>query len=45
MNEVILTAELNRDRTMELRTDGCRRCLRTRPRWLATEFRRLRPRA
>jgi hypothetical protein len=42
MNEAILMAELNRDRTIELRHDGCRRCARTRTRWLTSEFRRLR---
>lgn len=42
MNEMILTADLNRDRTSELRADGCRRCVRTRSRWLTSEYRRYR---
>ncbi len=42
MNEAILIAELNRDRNIELRHDGCRRCARTRTRWNTSEFGRLR---
>ncbi|CAN5790010.1 hypothetical protein BH23CHL2_BH23CHL2_25860 [soil metagenome] len=39
MNDLILMGELNRDRIGELRSAGCRRCARTRTRWLTTEFR------
>lgn len=42
MNDMMLTADLNRQRTSELRADGCRRCARTRTRWLTSEFRRYR---
>jgi len=42
MNDMMLTADLNRDRTSELRAEGCRRCVRTRSRWLTSEFRRYR---
>lgn len=42
MNETILIADLNRARNIELRFDGCRRCARTRNRWITSEFRRFR---
>ena len=42
MNDTILMAELNRDRNIELRSEGCRRCARTRARWLTSEYRLLR---
>lgn len=42
MNDTILMAELNRDRNIELRSEGCRRCARTRTRWITSEFRRIR---
>jgi hypothetical protein len=42
MNDTLLLDALNQDRTRELRAAGCRRCARTRTRWIATEFRRAR---
>ena len=42
MNDTMLMDVMNRVRTDQLRTDGCRRCARTRTRWLTSEFRRIR---
>lgn len=45
MNDTILFTDLNRARNQELRSAGCRRCLRTRSRWLTSEFRHIRRRS
>jgi hypothetical protein len=40
MSDTMLIDTINRYRTSELRASGCHRCLRTRARWLKTEFAR-----
>jgi hypothetical protein len=41
MTDTMLIDTLNTYRTSQLRAAGCRRCARTRARWLKTEFARL----
>lgn len=41
MFDIILSGEMNADRVRELRSSGCRRCVRVRSRWVATELRAL----
>lgn len=41
MYDIILSGEMNADRVRELRSAGCRRCVRVRSRWAATELRAL----
>ncbi len=45
MSDTILIEAINQERTRELRSAGCRRCVRTRARWVNSEYRRVRRRA